>query len=1071
MGFSQWSSSPPSSSFFMHAFILLWWCGLLVTAVVGGNNETDRLALLEFKSKITDDPLQVLSTWNESIHFCQWRGVTCGRRHQRVIVLDLQYSKLVGSISPHVGNLSFLKNLSLTDNSFHNEIPSEIDRLRRLQILQMYNNTLSGKIPRNLSHCTNLKFINFGRNLLDGEIHATLGTLSKLRRINFENNNLTGSIPPSFGNLSSLEVFSVASNNLGGSIPHSFGQLAKIIKFFVGVNRLSGRIPPSIFNLSSLKEFDVGLNQIQGHLPSDIGITLRNIEFLAIFSNQFTGPIPISISNASNLNTLEFSENKLSGGVPSLEKLNRVSIFVMSSNELGNGEANDLSFLCSLTNATYLKVVQIKENNFGGVLPKCIVNFSTTLTILNLDNNEISGNIPLGIGNLINLDELEMWNTKLSGNIPPEIGKLRKLQYLDISENNFFGNIPSSLGNLTLLINFYLEANNLQGSIPLSLGKCQNMIVLSLSNNNLSGTISYQVFSLLFLLISLDLSANKFTGVLPIEVGNFINLQEFDITENMLFGEIPASIGSCVKLEILAMRSNFFQGVIPSSLESLRGLQVLDLSKNNFSGNIPKFLESFIFLQLLNLSYNNFDGEVPTNGVFKNTSATVIRGNGKLCGGMPKFHLPVCKYNKSKKRKLTHSLKLIISILSGIFGVTLVVSFLLLFSFKRKRTKSTLNHSQNLFLNVSYQSLLKATDAFSSTNLIGAGSFGSVYRGIFYQDGRKVAVKVFNLLHHGASKSFIAECEALRNIKHRNLVKVLTTCSGVDYQGHDFKALVYEFMTNGNLDEWLHPISRINEVLEEQTNLNFLQRLNIAIDVANALEYLHHRCHSPIVHCDLKPSNVLLDNEMVGHVGDFGLARFLREATQECFTNQSSSIGLKGTVGYAPPEYGMGNEVSTFGDVYSYVILLLEMFTGKRPTDNIFKDDLNLHDFVRGALPERVINIVDPIILLEREDMETRTNDTHIQNRIGCPKILECLILIFGIGVSCSMESPRERMNISDVVAQLHLIRDKLLRTRRRPERLQLIGKLFIYPTQCHVLVMVQRASDPIGRHHDLMRF
>ena len=76
-------------------------------------------------------------------------------------------------------------------------------------------------------------------------------------------------------------------------------------------------------------------------------------------------------------------------------------------------------------------------------------------------------------------------------------------------------------------------------------------------------------------------------------------------------------------------------------------------------------------------------------------------------------------------------------------------------------------------------------------------------------------------------------------------------------------------------------------------------------------------------------------------------------------------------------EYGMGNEVSTFGDIYSYGILLLEMFTGKRPTDNIFKDDLNLHDFVRGALPEQVINIVDPIILLEREDMETRTNDTH----------------------------------------------------------------------------------------------
>ncbi|KAB1209696.1 LRR receptor-like serine/threonine-protein kinase EFR [Morella rubra] len=197
------------------------------------------------------------------------------------------------------------------------------------------------------------------------------------------------------------------------------------------------------------------------------------------------------------------------------------------------------------------------------------------------------------------------------------------------------------------------------------------------------------------------------------------------------------------------MTRNSFEGPIPSSLETLRGIELLDLSNNNLSGAVPKFLENFKFLQLLNLSYNHFEGEVPTQGVFKNTSATSIKGNSELCGGMPEFQLPKCEYKKSKKRpKLTLALKLTISALSGLLGIALIVSFLL---------------------------SLKATDGFSSTNLIGEGSFGSVYKGILHDHGALlVAVKVINLSHHGASKSFLAECEALKNIRHRNLVKVLT---------------------------------------------------------------------------------------------------------------------------------------------------------------------------------------------------------------------------------------------------------------------------------------------------------
>ena len=842
-----------------------------------------------------------MSSWNDSIHFCQWRGVSCGRRRQRVTVLDLRSLKLVGSISPHVGNLSFLRNLTLLNNSFHNKIPLEIGRLRRLQFLRLNVNSLSGKIPRNLSACTNLIGIHFGSNLLTGEIPTTLGTLSNLRLFYILANNLTGSIPSYFGNLSFLEQFSAIRNNLGGIIPDSFGQLTKLDTFIVARNRLSGTFPPSIFNLSLIKEFHVGGNQLQGHLPSDIGNTLPNVNFFSIDTNQFTGSIPVSISNASNLDKLQFGLNKLTGQVPSLKKMNRISFFSVAINNLGSGGANDLNFLCSLTNATYLNALAIEDNNFGGELPKCIGNFSTNLTKLYLGYNKISGKISTEIENLINLDRLEMGNNKLSGDIPFQIGKLKKLQILKLHTNSFYGNIPSSMGNLTVLILLYLDNNNLQGDIPLNLSKCRDLFDLNLANNNLSGSISPQFIGLSFSLVFLNFSANQFTGVLPMEIGNFINLEHLDISENLLLGGIPASLGSCVKLEILAMRGNLFQGIVPPSLGSLRGLEKLDLSDNNLSGQIPTFLEHFVFLQFLNLSYNHFEGEVPIGGVFKNTSATFVKGNGKLCESIPKFKLLKCKYEKSRKRKLTLTLKLIISIFSGLLGVTLVLSLLFLYSSRKKIRENSLRESRKLLLNLSYQSLLNATNEFSSTNLIGVGNFGSVYKGILDQGRQTIAVKVLNLLQHGASQSFKVECEALRNIRHRNLVKVITSCSSIDYQGHDFKALVFEFMGNGNLDEWLHPTSGMNGALQDPRKLSLLQRLNISIDVANALDYLHHHCQPPIVHCDLKPRNVLLDDEMVGHVGDFGLAKLLFDATQNSSIDHSSSIGVRGTIGYTPP--------------------------------------------------------------------------------------------------------------------------------------------------------------------------
>ncbi|CAB4266258.1 unnamed protein product [Prunus armeniaca] len=942
---------------------------------------TDKEALISFKSGVSLPP----SYWDQNSSLCtNWTGDVCNKLGNRVVALQLSGLGLAGSISPHIGNLSFLRSLHLQNNKLIGNIPSQFLHLFRLKSLNLSSNTIQGPLPSNMTQLIALQTLDLASNNITGTLPENLSRLKNLQVLNLARNNLHGPIPSSISNLSStLTHLNLGTNSLSGRIPSELGFLYKLKELDLAVNQLTGTVALSIYNISSLVLFTVASNQLWGEIPSNIGHTLPNLLYFRTCINQFTGKIPASLHNISGIRSIRLANNLFEGSVPpGLGNLQFLERYNIGFNQILSYGDDGLSFLTSLTNNTRLQFLGIDDNNLEGVIPESIGNLSGVIEKLYMGGNHIYGHIPSSIGHLSSLTLLKVSYNLISGAIPPEIGQLKDLQMLGLAANKMSVHIPNSLGKLRMLNNIDLSGNYFVGNIPPSFPNFQKLLSMDLSNNLLNGSISREIFLSLpipSLSTILNLSNNFLSGTLPEEIGLLGTVVTIDLSDNRFSGSIPSSIGKCSSLVGLFMVRNTLSGPLPNALGEMKGLEILDLSSNQLSGSIPDTLKDLRVLRYLNLSFNLLEGVIPNGGIFvKNISSVYLEGNPKLC-----LHFPCVESAASSHRR-----KVLVSVTTilGILAVCIMGGCLLYVRKSKARVAAT-----------------------SDLVVKGAASNGCLREGI------EVAVKVLDIRKTASLKSFLAECEALRSTRHRNLVKLITSCSSIDFKNMEFLASVYEYLSNGSLEDWIKG-KRKNA---NGDGLNIVDRLNVAIDVACGLDYLHHDCEVAVAHCDLKPSNILLDRDMTAKIGDFGLAKLLIERTGN--NDLSSTNVLKGSIGYMPPEYGFGQKPSTAGDAYSFAVVLLELFTGKSPTHENFTGDQNLIRWVQSAFPENIVQVLDSELL---HLMQHLPNEGQINIIPEAER--NCLISIMEVGISCTCASPDGRIGLRDALCKLETARQTL---------------------------------------------
>lgn len=886
-------------------------------------------------------------------------GLFTGLRRLRV--LNLGSNRLYGEIPVSLSECGGLEVLNLAGNAVNGTVPGFLGSFPKLQGVYLSQNRLTGAVPAEFgSNCQNLEHLDLSGNFLIGRIPDSLGNCRWLQRLLLFSNMFNGEIPCELGQLRMLEVLDVSRNNLSGPIPAELGQCVNLSVFVLSnvlntlptngnpngdtsielrgrndgeYNSFEGSIPMEITTLPNLRIVWAPRVTLEGKIPSNWG-ACENLEMVNLAQNLFRGEVFGVFERCKKLNYLDLSSNKLTGKLDEKLPVPCMTIFNVNGNLMSGSlpRFNDrlcfnvpfnsnvmqidnpsfpykLFFTCGahletpfpFNGASSAVIHDFSNNNFTGTIkslpiaPKRLGK-QTSYAFL-AGGNMFTGPFSEGLfGKCDGLNEmiLNVSNNRFSGLIPQKIGLVcRSLTHLDASDNEIYGTIPSSLGDLISLVVLDLSGNKLQGKIPESMSHLKYLKYLSLADNNLTGTI-----------------VNKF--------------------------------GRLVSLEVLDLSSNSLSGVLPQDLVNLRNLTILRLHNNKLCRRMPSRLANVSFSNLgllpLNNNVKSCNGELRKPFLYRGHISRSLSSSDEPDSNLTSQNSAAPSGNVGKDENGGLNSIEIASIVSASAIVLVLLGLIVLFFYTRKwvpdsRVQGSESREITVFNNISvpltFESIVRATGNFNASNCIGNGGFGATYKAEI-SPGVKVAVKRLAVGRFQGVQQFHAEIKTLGRVRHPNLVTL------VGYHASETEMfLVYNYLPGGNLENF------IKERHKRAVDWKILHK--IALDIAQALAYLHDQCVPRVLHRDVKPSNILLDNDFSAYLSDFGLSRLLGTSETHATT------GVAGTFGYVAPEYAMTCRVSEKADVYSYGVVLLELISDKKALDPSFSSHGNGFNIVSWA--------------------------------------------------------------------------------------------------------------------------